>query len=176
MGAAVRNQTRRGKSTVTTATGLAKHLGLSRQRIIQLADEGVIDRLPDTRFDETASRLKYLDFLRSPDRRSARSEAESAFVTAKTRLVEIRTQEKLGNLLPRQAVEDVLDTYVGMVTTELLSLGARVAPVDIAMRRKVDAAVHEVRKGIHARLGEKLAEFRATGEIKAEGEATDADD
>jgi hypothetical protein len=54
-----------------------------------------------------------------------------------------------------------------------LSIGARVAPTDIALRRKVDAAVHEVRKSIHARLADKLQEFRATGEFKAKVGAAD---
>jgi hypothetical protein len=60
-----------------------------------------------------------------------------------------------------------------MVTTAILSIGARVAPTDIALRRKVDAAVHEVRKSIHARLADKLQEFRATGEFKAKVGAAD---
>src|SRR5262245_33747745 len=50
-------------------------LGPTRQRIAALADENVITRLPSGRFNETDSRLRYLNWLRDPARRLARSEA-----------------------------------------------------------------------------------------------------
>jgi hypothetical protein len=43
-----------------TATQLGEHLWLTRQRIGALADEGVIERLPNARFDQDACRLRYL--------------------------------------------------------------------------------------------------------------------
>jgi len=67
-----------------TATQLGEHLGLTRQRIGVLADiEHVIERLPNGRFNQDQSRLKYLAHLRSPERRSARSEAAAKHAEAR---------------------------------------------------------------------------------------------
>ena len=51
-----RRGSRQGVTTVT-ATQLAEHLGLTRQRIAALADENVIARLPDSRFNEKCRAL-----------------------------------------------------------------------------------------------------------------------
>jgi hypothetical protein len=67
------------KPATVTATQLGEHLGLTRQRIGALADtEHVIERLPNGRFDQNACRLKYLAWLRDPQRRSARPPYASA--------------------------------------------------------------------------------------------------
>jgi hypothetical protein len=133
----------------------------------------VISKLPGGGYDLNVARVAYIRHLRRERTRSGKPEAEAAFLEQKTVALEIRNRQRLNDLLPREAVEDVLDGYVGMVTTAILSIGARVAPTDIALRRKVDAAVHEVRKSIHARLADKLEEFRATGEFKAKVGAAD---
>jgi hypothetical protein len=54
---------------------LAVHFGCSRQNVDQLTAQGVIERRGDGEFDQDQSRLRYLAHLRSPERRSARSEA-----------------------------------------------------------------------------------------------------
>src|SRR4051812_35107715 len=136
VGGAPRKQARRRKPTVTTATGLGLHLGLSRQRVVQLADEGVIGRLDDGGFDETACRLKYLDWLRSSERRSARSAVEAEFLRAKTVALEIRTEERLGNLVPRQVLEDAIDIIVGMYRAEFGGLPASFTR-DVSERRRL---------------------------------------
>ena len=71
-----RRRGRRQRVVTVTASQLAAHLGLTRLRIATLADENVITRLPSGRFNETDSRLRYLNWLRDPARRWARSEAE----------------------------------------------------------------------------------------------------
>jgi hypothetical protein len=82
-------------AVTVTATQLGAHLGLTRQRIGTLADtEHVIERLPDGRFDQDGCRLTYLKWLRDPARRSARSQADSAHVVAKTELLKLRLLEK----------------------------------------------------------------------------------
>jgi hypothetical protein len=147
VGGAPRKQARRRKPTVTTATGLGLHLGLSRQRVVQLADEGVIGGLDDGGFDETACRLKYLDWLRSSERRSARSAVEAEFLRAKTVALEIRTEERLGNLVPRQVLEDAIDIIVGMYRAELGGLPASFTR-DVSERRRLERLVNELLKRV----------------------------
>jgi len=76
------------------ATHLARHLDLSRQRVQQLVDENVIVQQPNGRFDQDQCRVRYLRWLRDPERRSARSQADADFVRAKTELIAIRVREK----------------------------------------------------------------------------------
>ena len=151
---------RRGKVAGVTMTEVATHLDLSRQRIAGLADEGVLPRLPDGKFDLDACRIAYLRWLRT-ERRSARSAVDGAFTEAKTRLLELRTMEKLGTLVPKEAAEHAIDVYCAPQTTELLTIGARVARTDLQLRRRIDAVVLEVRRAIHAAMGEKVAEFQS---------------
>src|SRR5258706_5799169 len=74
-----------------TATQLGEHLGLTRQRIGVLADtEHVIERLPNGRFNQDDCRLRYLRWLRDPERRSARSEAAAKQGAAKTPIPHLR--------------------------------------------------------------------------------------
>jgi hypothetical protein len=92
-----------------TATRLGEHLGLTRQRIGVLADiEHVIERLPNGRFDQDQSRLKYLAHLRSPERRSARSEAAAKHTEAKTKLGGLPARVAGTDLVVRRRAEAVL--------------------------------------------------------------------
>lgn len=150
---------RRRKMAGVTATALAAHLGVSRQYVARLADEGTIARQGDGLFDQDACRLRYLNWLRDPARRAVRSEADSKFTEAKTRLLEIRMAEKLGELVPKEASDAALDAFTAAVFAELHAISARAAPVDIVWRRKIDAAVLVTRKAIHARLAAKVEEF-----------------
>ena len=63
---------------------LAVHFGCTRQHVDQLTAQGVIERRADGKFDQDQSRLKYLAHLRSPERRSARSEPAAKHAEAKT--------------------------------------------------------------------------------------------
>jgi hypothetical protein len=56
------------------AKQLARHLDLTHPRIAQLADEEhVFERLPNGRFNLDDSRVRYIRWLRDPERRSAKS-------------------------------------------------------------------------------------------------------
>jgi len=90
---AVRPRRAKHELSAVTATALGEHLGLSRQRISALADEGVIERLPDGQFNQDRARLGYLAWLRDPARRSARSEAASDLEKAKAALVWLRVRD-----------------------------------------------------------------------------------
>ena len=82
----------RAAGEAVTATALGKHLDLTIQRIKQLANEGVIEQLPNGRYDQDACRIAYLRWLRAPERRMQRSKVDSDFVKAKTELIAIRVR------------------------------------------------------------------------------------
>lgn len=176
-GAAVKSARRR-KVAPVTASALAQHLGVSRQYVARLADEQTIVRQDDGLFDQDAARLAYLNWLRSPERRSARSAADSKFTEAKTTLLEIRMQEKLGKLVPVEVLEDSVDIIVGMYRTELVSLPARFTR-DVRERHRLEGLIRELLRRVANEAGRRAGNVTASegdGKTEAFGlDETDAD-
>jgi len=142
-----------------TATQLGEHLGLTRQRIGVLADtEHVIERLPNGRFNQDDCRLRYLRWLRDPERRSARSEAAAKHAEAKTRLLHIRIEEKQRKLVRRDDVNELIDAMCGTVLTHLSGMAARCSR-DMQVRRGIDAVVDQIRREIAAACLAKADEW-----------------
>lgn len=149
-----------GRRSAVTATELAEHLGLSRQRIAALADvEHVIERLQDGRFNQDGARLAYIKWLRSPERRSARSTAASAFADAKTRLVMLRVREREGALMRTAEALETVEALTGLFVSKLCSLPARLSR-DLAVRRAAEKIVFEIRTTI----ADEAARFAAAHE------------
>jgi hypothetical protein len=143
---------------VVTATQLGVHLGLTRQRICVLADvEHVLQRAPDGRFDQDACRLAYLNWLRDPARRSARTEADAEFVKAKAEMLRLRIAEKQRSLIPFDEAIAHMEELVGLFLSRLSGFAARCGGRDLAARRVIDQAVYDLRLEI-SEAATKLAE------------------
>ncbi|MFZ0852419.1 MAG: hypothetical protein WAO08_24840 [Hyphomicrobiaceae bacterium] len=141
-----------------TATQLGKHLDLSRQRVQQLVDEYVIARLPDGRFDLDDSRVRYLRWLRDPERRSVRTQADAEHVKAKTEMLQLKLAEKRGELVRQSDVDALIDDLVGVTLTAMSSMPARCAPRgDLATRRCIERVIFEVRSEI-ANIAQRKAD------------------
>jgi len=106
--------------------------------------EHVIERLPDGRFDQDTCRLRYLNRLRDPARRSTRSEADARFVDAKAELLRLRIAEKSRDLVPKEWVDATIDARAAIVTTHLGGMAARCTP-ELRIRATIDAVVRQVR-------------------------------
>jgi hypothetical protein len=146
---------------VANATQLGQHLDLTRQRVAALADEHVIERLPDGRFDQDDCRLRYLRWLRDPARRSARSEADAAHVQAKTEMLQIKLAEKRRDLVRRDEANALLDEVAGVMLTHLSAWPARIAGPNLELRRRAEALLIELRRDIAIacdRLGDERGE------------------
>ena len=133
----------KGGATVRTSA-LALHLDCSRAYIHKLEAEGVIQRQGDG-FPLDQSRVAYLRYLRSERRQSPRSEADAEHVRAKTEMLQLRLMEKRRELVRRDDVDAMIDQLAGITLTHLSGLAARCSN-DLAVRRKIDAVVYEVRK------------------------------
>ena len=134
----------RAAGAAVTATALGKHLDLTIQRIKQLANEGVIEQLPNGRYDQDICRIKYLRWMRAPERRLAKSKADQEFTQAKADLIKIRIAEKQRDLIPYSEAEETGEKLIGIVLTKLGGLAARIGGT-MEDRRKVDRVVFEVR-------------------------------
>ena len=163
----------RAAAKTVTATALAKHLDLSQQRITQLADEHIIERLPDRRFDLDACRVRYIRWLRDPERRTAKSKADQEFTQAKAELIRIRIAEKKRDLILYSEAEETGDKMIGIVLTKLSGLSARVGG-DHAQRRKTDQVVFEVR----TEMAQAFAEManKVAAEEQQQAPTTDSSD
>ncbi len=132
---------------LVSSYALAAHLGCSRPYIAQLTAEGVIEKRSDG-YDQDACRLKYLTHLREQRRRSPRNEADAAHATAKTALLQIRLDEQRRVLIRRDKHEAMLDQIAGLVLTKIGGWPARIAGRDLALRRKAEALLRELRSEI----------------------------
>jgi hypothetical protein len=133
------------KVTATvSASALALHLDCSRAYVGKLEAEGVIQRQGDG-FPLDQSRIAYLRYLRRDRRQSPRSEADIALARAKAEMLQIRIAEKKRTLVPLETYEAMIDEFAGLVLTHLSGMAARCSN-DLAVRRKIDAVVYEVRK------------------------------
>jgi hypothetical protein len=127
-----------------SASALAAHLDCSRAHIRNLEGEGVLHR-DGGGFDLDASRVAYLRFLRRERRQSPRSEADAAFQRAKAELIRIRIAEKQRQLMPVNEHNQMVDEIAGLVLSHLSSFAARCGGRDLAARREIDRAVHDLR-------------------------------
>src|SRR5207253_1359713 len=83
-----------------SANQCGTHLDLSRVRVVQLVNEGALPRNVDGSFDLDACRLAYIRYLRSEDRRGAKSATASRVQEARAKEIELRTAREEGRLVP----------------------------------------------------------------------------
>jgi hypothetical protein len=145
---------------VVSGTRLAEHLGVSRVYIAKLATDGVIAKRADGKYDQDAARLGYLAWLRDPARRSARSEAQSEFAKAKTRLILLRVAEREGQLMLTSEFDAFIDEIVGLFRTGLGGLAARVTR-DMQVRRAIDSACRDILTAISVAAAKRAEECEA---------------
>jgi hypothetical protein len=167
-----------GNDSSVNATQLGKHLDLSRQRIRQLVDEHVIEQLPNGRFDQDACRVRYLRWLRDPERRSAKTQVDADFVRAKTELIDIRIREKKRDLMPTETAIADMEKLIGIVLMKMSGMGARVGGRDLQLRRKVDEVVYETRvdlanafNKLADEAGEPPSDSPSTGDLEEDGKS-----
>jgi hypothetical protein len=134
--------------TLVSGNELSRHIGISRQAVDALAAQQVVVRRSDGLFDQDAARLGYIRHLRSERRGSARAQADAAFTAAKTKLIEMRVQEKQREMIPIDEAIETTDKIIGIVLTNMSGMAARCAGYDLPLRRKIDQVVFETRVAI----------------------------
>jgi hypothetical protein len=124
---------------------MAAHLDLDRAYLTKLVSQGVLAQRPDGKFDLDDNRRHYIRFLREERKRSPKSEADSAFTQAKAELLQIRVAERKKELMMASECYGLLDEVHGLFMTALSALPAKIGGRDLAMRRKVEAAIYDMR-------------------------------
>ncbi|MGY3605135.1 MULTISPECIES: hypothetical protein [unclassified Bradyrhizobium] len=126
---------------------MARHLDLSRARILQLADAGTLQREVGGTFDLEACRLAYIRALRSARPPSTKSEAETALMMARAQKVQIEIAEKKKELIHINDMLDFVDALAGIMLPALGGLPAR-ATRDLELRKGIEKAVFDLRTDI----------------------------
>ncbi len=142
------------------ATTVGRHLDLSYQRVQQLVEENALQQLPNGRYDLNDCRLRYIRWLRDPERRSAKSKVDQDFTQAKAELIRIRIAEKQKVLMLTDEAMEVGEKLIGTMLTAMHGMAPRVARVagnSLTVRREIDAIVFETRTNL-ANIFNKFAE------------------
>jgi hypothetical protein len=124
----------------------ALHFGVTRQYVDQLAQQGVIERLPTGLFDQGRSRLRYFEHLRSQHRRSPRAEAGAQLAAARAEWLQVRTLERKKELVPVELLDQTSNEIAGATLVAFSSLPAPLSPHGLAERRRCEAIIFQVRK------------------------------
>jgi hypothetical protein len=130
---------------IVTANGLATHLGMSRQNVGRLTAEAVLEQRSDGRYEQTASRLRYIKHLRAEHRRSPRSEADAAHASAKAEMLQLRIAKEKRELMHVAEHNEFVDKCIGMILTRIGGLPALIGGADLAVRRKVEGVIFQLR-------------------------------
>lgn len=149
-------------SKTMTATELAAVLGVTRQRVGQLASAGVIPRARDGSFELFAAIQSY---LRNIKRTAGRPTSPAAERVATARAIEIerRNARTAAELIEVAEVAEVLDRILRELRENVAPLAARFAR-DAAMRAKIDREIADVFRRADDRLERGLRSIAATGE------------
>ena len=120
-----------------TTTLLARLLGLTDQRVRDMAKEGIISVAQtkgNIRYFSFSAVTQYCEYIRSVlDRRNPTTldeqklQAEIKYKKAKARKAELETKELEGKMHSAEIVEEVLDDFVFYVRSSLLAITSRIA-------------------------------------------------
>ena len=164
-----------GGGKIVTATELAEHLDCARSYLDKLESSGVIHREPGGGFNLAASRVGFIRHLRRERTTTAKGAEEAAFLKAKRVALEVRTEERLGKLVPVELLNEMIDSITGMYRIELSALPASLTR-DVRERRRLEDLIRKMLHRIANEAARRAGNVAESGRTEALGlETTDAD-
>jgi len=125
-----------------SANEAARLIGVTADRVRQLAREGHIPKAARNRYRLVDVVEGYVTFLKDDERRSSVAQSESGLKAARQREVELRIAEREREVVPRDEAEAAMDLVVGKVNAEMSGFAARVTR-DIGLRRKIETEMQD---------------------------------
>jgi phage terminase Nu1 subunit (DNA packaging protein) len=156
-----------------TATAVGSHLDLSRQRVGQLADEGVFSRNANGLYDLDNCRLAYIRWIRDDQRRTTKSASTSRVQDARAREIELRMARDAHRLIETDEAIAVCDEIVGTYKAELAGLPARVTR-DMGLRQTIETEIDDICRRVADRLEQRASDLRSSGEAGTSDAEDDA--
>lgn len=155
------------------ASELGRHLVLTARRVQQLAEEGVLSRLPNGNFDQDASRVAYIKYLQDAGRRVVHSDSRERAQAAKTELLELKTARERGDLILFADTEEIFADVLGTWRSELSGVPAACTR-DLSLRTTIEEQINDAAERAQRRFDAASSALRAGIEIGVEDEATSA--
>jgi hypothetical protein len=132
-----------------TAVQLGEALLLTATHVRRLANDGILPRQSNGRFDVRAATHGYIRHLRRGG--ASYQEARAEYTRTKAEAAALALKVKSGELVPATEVAETWGAIVAVMRTRLLAIPARVAARWGLVRSTVDAAAM-VREEIHEAL------------------------
>ena len=124
------------KQQLATVTALSLHLDVSREQIVRLEKQGVIERLPSGDFDLDVSRVRYLRHLR--ERRPGGGEHRKAFEKARADRERLKLMKECGEVCYMSEFIEAGDQMVYVVQNWLEPVPGQVGGRDLKLRKLVE--------------------------------------
>jgi hypothetical protein len=149
----------RKSKNITDTNTLAACLGITAARVGQLVKAGWFKQVAHNKYDWIEACSGYIKFLRDENRKTSRTASDSRIRDAKARDIEVRTQQRLSQLVPLDVYDEMIDSFAGVVRSEFAGLAAT-ATRDLTMRRIIE-------REVNARL-RRIAEYALAQAIRLE--------
>ncbi len=127
---------------------------------VRLCQKGIIESLPDGKYDLDACRTRYIRHLRS---RPPRGESQAKLLDARARLAQLKFDERAHRLIETEGALDALTQIVGTVLVELVGLVPAIAGKDVRERRRIEDLIFQMRVRVSGQLKAQADALRATG-------------
>ena len=135
------------KCDYVSATVLSEWFACSPQYLRKLQAEGVIEKMPQG-FALQPSVVCYVKHLRRAKNASPRAAANVELAKVRARLLMMRLEEKQKTLMPTAEHEAIIERLAGLTLTKLSGWPARIAGADMALRRRCEAVLRELRRDL----------------------------
>lgn len=142
----------------------AELLGVTVERVGQLVRSGHIERIGRGKTTARSAVQGYAGFLKESSDRATRTSAQERVAAARAAEIEMRTAERMRDLIPIEEAGQAMDIVVGVVLSEALSVPARVTR-DLPLRRKIEDEIHDMQNRICAALRKQRTAIK-TGELE----------
>lgn len=149
--------------TEASTSELAVILGFTGRRIRQLAEDGVLYKVKDGRFNLAQSVQRYIAFLSSKDKEvsatdKAKQDAEVSIKKAKAIISVLEAQELQGKMHRSEDVADMTEDLVYNIRSMLIALPGRLA-VDVAASNTPAEASEIIKKEVY-KVMKELSEYK----------------
>lgn len=132
---------------------LCKMFGLTRRRVNQLVDDGVITRVDRGEYNIVNAVLGYITFLRDDNKNRTKTASASALNEAKARLVDAQVEEKTGKIRSqiRQETASLVSVVIGELMADIHALPARITR-NLDERKRFEDEIERLQRAAFERL------------------------
>src|SRR5262245_36016180 len=146
------------------ATTVCRILGLSHQRVQDLAKAGWIKRIGIGIYPLAGAVQGYITFLKAEERRTSKVATASRVQAARARAIELKTAREEHELMEVEEGIAFVDEMIGFLKNELNGLAAAYTR-DIPERRKIQELVDAVFSRAAVVFAERASALEKGGEI-----------